>query len=380
MSQGGRRRNYNGIEYNNIRILRDAPDITRYCSSLSRNKRFRQVYAFCLLCNNEIDHPIELSNIVSGNTKSCGCGETIRKKAMAKPIRIGRIERSFFEVLREVESTTLPSGRNIRWVAVRCHGPCDKPNQEHIKNWESVKNLLCISCGCWHQKRVSEHNLKDYSGERSCKGKGFLTAVQPVTHFPGSGNAIWLYKCDCGGSKEQDMGKWSRAISCGLCGLHGGRDSYNYFIDHDDWAQSRCVLYFTEINHGYCLKIGITRNLPSRMSAAKSRGMEYTKFLTQPISLSRVCAWCIEQYLLLFTRSNADESLLEAFPDIEGRFELRSDKAKMYEAIKIVRSEIDRCANIGWIDYYRLVLDNNHSMKDVENISSYFRVINRSHS
>lgn len=363
------RENFDGREFNSVRILGDAPDY-ELARKDGKIKRFRSVFCMCLLCGNDFPGPVLLSNIKRGNTKSCGCRETERKKATLIPVKTGRVANSFLEVVKEVGPVYLPGGRPIRQVEVRCHGPCRQPEITLLRNWESVRNLKTISCGCHQKRRAVEANLRNYSGETS----GHLEAVRRISHVAGQGNAIWLCRCSCGRHKNQDMGKWGRSLSCGKCGLTGGRDSYQYFVDNPDWATSSCALYIVEVNHGECFKIGIAKNLAARAGVSKSCGMEYTARLRVVNSIERATAWTVEQYILALTSASGDKDLVDRYKFAAGRYELRSSADKVMAAVSRVSEYIDECRSMSWIAYYQLKLDKNLSFANIENISS-FRLI-----
>ncbi len=368
MSTRTRRESLNGRVFNSVEIIKDAPDFP-YKLKSGKIKRFRQVHCKCLLCGNEFKKPVLLSNIRSGNTKSCGCQESSRKKKSAKPIQLGRLSGSYLEIVKEIELIYLPSGRAVRQIEAKCHGPCQKPDLIIKRNWESVRNLLTTSCGCHQRQRAAESNLRDYTGETS----GHLEAIKRLDRSVGDGNAIWLCKCSCGRHKKQNMRKWGRAMSCGECGLKGGRDSYRYFTENQDWAESTCTLYIVEVNHGECFKIGIAKNYQSRASVSKCFGVEYTDLILK-IELRRTTAWAVEQFILALTFTKPDAELTRKYKGVAGRYELRSSAQMVAQAARNADNYINECEKVTWQSYYREKLDSDLKLTNIENVASFFQV------
>lgn len=373
MAGSNRRESYDGRIFNSVLIVKDAPDYELNQKD-GKIKRFRRVIAKCLLCDKEFKQPVLLSNIKRGNTKSCGCQESDRKRATAKPVKLGKIFGSFLEVIKEIDPFWLPGGRKIRQVEVKCHGPCNQPDIILRRNWESVRNLKTVSCGCHQRIQTVQSNLRDYTGEVS----GHLEAITRVDHIAGQGNSIWLCKCSCGRTKQQDMGKWGRVKSCGQCGLTGGRDSYQYFMENPEWAKSSCTLYIVEINGGECLKIGIAKDLQARASTSRCYGMSYTAEILTFHSLERSTAWAVEQFLLILTSTPCDDEIASKYQSVPGKHELRASTETTMKLVANTEDLIHECQSKTWQDFYKARLDNSLSFTNIENISSFAKVISKS--
>lgn len=370
MPRSNRRESYDGHTFNSILVIKDAHDYELRLKN-GKIKRFRQVTAKCLLCDKHFKRPVLLSNIKCGNTKSCGCQEPARKKATAEPVTLGKIVDSYLEVIREVDPLYLSSGRKMRQVELKCHGPCNQPHVILRRNWESVRDLKTVSCGCYQKTQAVQSNLRDYTGEVS----GHLEAIKRIDHVVGQGNSIWLCKCSCGRYKRQDMGRWGKVKSCGQCGLTGGRDSYQYFIQNPEWSQSSCTLYVVEVNGGECFKIGIAKDLQARASTSRCHGISYTAEIQVFHSLERSTAWAVEQLLLALTSTPRDEEIVSKYQSAPGRFELRASTEMAMSVLANAEKLIRECQSQTWQAFYQARIDNSLSYINIENISSFAKVI-----
>lgn len=107
-------------------------------------------------------------NLISGNTKSCGC--------LAENDLSGKR----FGMLVAIEPTRERKYNSVVW---RCK--CDCGNEAFVRA-DYLREWRFSSCGC--------NKVKDISGKRY----GRLVAIKPTEKRSKSGGVIWECLCDCG--------------------------------------------------------------------------------------------------------------------------------------------------------------------------------------
>lgn len=152
-----------GIKYNNLTVLSDSGQIGRY--------RLVRVICDCGTIKN-----IRLASILSGNTKSCGCRNLIKKEEL-----IG----SKYGMLTVLEDKGSVKGKKM--VLVQCE--CGKIKTISLN---SINSTSCAkSCGCLIKN--SKINLVGLKFER----------LQIIEDLGTSGGRRWVkIKCDCGNVKD----------------------------------------------------------------------------------------------------------------------------------------------------------------------------------
>ena len=151
---------------------------------------------------------VSASNLRSGATKSCGCGQA---PSVGPYIDLAGQRFGKLTVLRYSHS-----GRGGAWWLCRCD--CGK---ETTVTAAKLRFGLTKSCGCLrHRKwakpkppKVERLPYKDLTGQRF----GSLTVIERVSLDDGHG--VWLCRCDCGKVVKRELstltrGKWLN-VSCG---------------------------------------------------------------------------------------------------------------------------------------------------------------------
>lgn len=127
-------------------------------------------------CGNRIN--VQQGNLVTGNTKSCGCSH----------------RKHHYEDLvgRRFGNLTVQSLFKIDKGQVKWHCVCDCGNETNVLSG-NLKSGHTTSCGCNQRKRASEHTIPiDLTGNEY----GKLTVVKYA--YSNNGNNYWECKCKCG--------------------------------------------------------------------------------------------------------------------------------------------------------------------------------------
>ena len=122
-----------------------------------------------------------------------------------------------------------------------------------------------------------------------------------------------LCLCDCGRTTitQTDHVISGHAKSCGC--LEIGEDSYPYFKEHPEYADSDCSFYIAKLDEDY-LKVGITNDLKERK---RKSGGNYEKYLFKK-KLNRSECWTIEQIILYETLDAKPLTTPTKFKDMKG--------------------------------------------------------------
>lgn len=141
-------------------------------------------------CGNELDVPS--TYLQSGQVKSCGnCkGESPKGKRTRSPKNIAGM---VFGELTALRSTDKRANTSVVW---ECRCSCGKTAYV-----SSEKLLSGNTRSCGHLRRDlacgNHYRTKDITGYRS----GRLVADHRVGNYQNYGAALWLCKCDCGGTR-----------------------------------------------------------------------------------------------------------------------------------------------------------------------------------
>ena len=119
--------------------------------------------------------------------------------------------------------------------------------------------------------------------------------------------------CDCGKTTITQAYRLisGQTKSCGC--LESGEDSYPFFKEHPEHADSDCFFYIAKLDDDY-LKVGITNDLKERKR--KSAG-NYEKYLFNQ-KLNRSECWTIEQIILYETLDAKPLTTPTKFKDMKG--------------------------------------------------------------
>ncbi|WP_127341776.1 AP2 domain-containing protein [Enterococcus faecalis] len=124
-------------------------------------------------CGNET--LVYRSNLLSGRTKSCGCGNVKNR------LKYKDLSNKSFGKLTAIKPTNMRSEKSVVW---ECDCSCGN------KTYASAKRLLkgdVKSCGCLRRKQYHIKNKKF----------GFLTALYPLDDKC-NWKTKWVCQCDCG--------------------------------------------------------------------------------------------------------------------------------------------------------------------------------------
>lgn len=141
-------------------------------------------------CGNELNVPT--TYLKSGQVKSCGnCNGDIPKgKGMRSPKNIAGM---VFGELTAIQPTVKRAGTSVVW---ECRCSCGETAYV-----SSAKLLNGNTQSCGHLRRDLVHGnryrTRDITGYRS----GRLVADHRVGNYQDHGAALWLCKCDCGGTR-----------------------------------------------------------------------------------------------------------------------------------------------------------------------------------
>ena len=119
----------------------------------------------------------------NGNTKSCGCLVQIKAQQRQKDIT-GNIY-GFLTVLSKNEKR--------KWNKIIYHCKCICGNECDVDRWSLISGNT-TSCGCKRNKRVSQLNFKDLTGQQF----GHLTVLELMPERDNDGRCQWLCQCSCG--------------------------------------------------------------------------------------------------------------------------------------------------------------------------------------
>jgi len=208
------KRNYTkgvpGERYGRLTILMEIPAENR------KKKDIREVLCQCD-CGNVII--ARVSNLLSGNTMSCGCleKELITQRNIAKVMgkRFGRL------TVVDYEKDYLNQHR-YRYIC-----KCDCGNTHTAIASDLIRGMT-KSCGCYRKEFHKERKTKDITG----KTFGELTAIKKVEDtYDSSGHLLskWLFKCSCG----KEVVALTQNVKRGLtksCG-HIGNSTAEYEIN-----------------------------------------------------------------------------------------------------------------------------------------------------
>lgn len=199
---GRKRIDYTGYKFNRLTVLRYDQE-----ASLNNSKRCSMYVCKCD-CGN-VTHPISITDLKRGHTKSCGCllKEQVKNNS-SKIAKLDMIGKKFGK-LTVTRKYTDQNSKVIKWY---CN--CDCGKKDYIVEGTSLRAGRVKSCGCLI--RESAHNgYKDITGNKY----GILTAIKPIDEdYKNRKTGMkWLTKCDCGCTKIVKLNSLESGvtISCG---------------------------------------------------------------------------------------------------------------------------------------------------------------------
>ena len=248
-------------------------------TALSRVERKGKTHWICTCsCGGSV--ATSTYQLISGNTKSCGC----LKKEVGLKMRLDVTGERYGRLLalKPVKSVN----RGMKWEFL-----CDCGNT-CVKRLSTVRAGQIKSCGCLLDgKERSSRLMVDITGFSF----GKLTATKRV-----GATRDWEWSCDCGGScvatKHSVVKGYVKSCGC----LARGEDSVSAWINGGFRSpDATAVLYvFPLAQFGGYSKIGISTNVSKRKNESHGHYGELHDF----IELPRLDAWLIEQAALHATK------------------------------------------------------------------------------
>jgi|LakMenE18May11ns_1017448.scaffolds.fasta_scaffold9951335_5 hypothetical protein len=228
---------------------------------------------------------------------------------------------------------------------------CDCGNEE---TEISVSNVLkkenpTISCGCLRNEariKSAEKRRSTLLDKMNGKRFGMLKVIgfsRDQIKFDKNGkariNILLDCVCDCGQSKEcvPSALKSGRTISCGC--YERGKDSYNYFLEDEQWAGGDCELYYAEVKENFH-KLGISVNSDRRAPSY------YNQFFYRKCT-TRAIAKAVESVALRWTVKYSPKEIPGELEGWGGKTELR-EKMPLDEITKMLDLLFEEAEEIGW--------------------------------
>ena len=359
-------------------------------------------------CGNPVLCTVISKSLKGGKTKSCGCIKKEQDRERATDHSGNRIEnyivikkcdgywedgdeKEFYECLCDCGRNFRRSVTNL--FSVNSCGYCGRIKSEEIegmkfgrltalrysrkdrfqKGWwwfrcecGTEETEICVSsvlinktrsCGCLqHEARIKSAARRRASLIKQMSGKSFgmlnvIDFSRENIQFSKKGiqRKIILFNClcDCGQVKECDASalKSGRTISCGC--YERGKDSYHYFLEDEEWANSKCQLYYVEV-------MGLMHKLGISVKADQRAPNHYTQFFYKK-DTSRAIARAIEAVALRWTIKFAPQELPDELKDWGGRTELR-EIMPFDKTIEILDFLFDEAEELGWRSFWEKYL------------------------
>lgn len=274
----------------------------------------------------------------SGASRSCGC---LRNEWSSQVKRVDLCGKRFGRLTVKA-SLGIDKHHKTVWL---CQCDCGK---SHKASANALSSGRIFSCGCERNRS----RIKDETGN----SYGYLT----VLRWWGRnwrGRAKWLCQCRCGNQVvvTGDYLRVGDTKSCGclvkeLAGKMGREigkynkvtDSLSEFASRPEVAESRCYLYFVEVQ-GQLDKIGITVDLKARGKGAFSE-VWYQR------ELDRATAWCVEQLALRMTEHSRPAIAPQSIKLNGGLSELRQGLV-IDETCELLDQLADEALECGWTKF-----------------------------
>lgn len=159
-----------------------------------------KVYVSCI-CSCGTCKTVTTSNLVTGNTKSCGC-----KNHKTGP-KIDLVGQKFGKLtvkrLKRIDEYPNKKRKKIEWYC-----DCECGTKDHLVSSDHLKRGDVKSCGCLRRKTGNDHKMfKDLTGMVF----GRLTVLHRAKNADTGNKTRWFCKCKCGNTKIVK----SRDLLCG---------------------------------------------------------------------------------------------------------------------------------------------------------------------
>ena len=162
-----------GNTYGELTVLEELPRIF--------DKTGRKVLVYKCQCSCGKTVVVKSSNLLSGNTKSCGCKNI--EKAHQRGLNLLNETYGYLTVIEKISDRM--------WKCLCACGNTITTTTGALRSGNTK------SCGCYQKKRATEANLHDLTGQKFWK----LTVLRRISKEENNRNkrqTYYLCKCDCG--------------------------------------------------------------------------------------------------------------------------------------------------------------------------------------
>lgn len=178
---------------------------------------------------------VDRKDLISGNTRSCGCLQDESRRARLDDLTGQRF--GFLTVIRRVEN----NGKQVRYLC-----KCDCGN-EKIFYSTNLKRGLSTSCGCFRREKLSQLYFRDLTGQVY----GRLTVESLNSYDEKNNNYFWNCICECG-TRTVVVGnhlKNGHTQSCG-CIISAGEEKISKILSDNN------IMFEKGLSHGLVLPTG----------------------------------------------------------------------------------------------------------------------------
>lgn len=172
---------YTGQRFGRLVVIGDAPK--------DKNNQHRKLYCECD-CGNVVK--VNMSNLICGSTKSCGCYKREKASARTEKYRYDLIGEKFgrLTVISEIPKSEWKNKKRREYLC-----KCDCGTDIKVTRIRLVTGNT-KSCGCYKTDWLA-NQWEDISGQQF----GELTAIKKVKSIRAKSGCVitrWLFKCSCG--------------------------------------------------------------------------------------------------------------------------------------------------------------------------------------
>lgn len=183
-----------GEKFNHVTILEPLPDHIK-----PNGQPIAMVKCQCD-CKNQTIFEASLSNILRGNTRSCGC---YKKSNLSKLKRLDLTGQRFgrltaLEIAKDENGEEIKNNSGLLW---RCK--CDCGNEVFVPA-TVLRQHKTISCGCYAKELIKERSEKDHSGDKI----GSITALYKIQPYDQEHGYKYQCRCDCGWEGILNLGQF----------------------------------------------------------------------------------------------------------------------------------------------------------------------------